>query len=105
MNPMKSSTSVLCTNGDYITAGKNIVASAGGALKNRVYKITVLSLAAEVFTLTELAGFVTINTAAGVPVVFDFGPNGLLQTTAATAINATSADATSAQMVVVYSTE
>lgn len=97
--------SVLCTNGDAVTTGINIVASAGGALKNRVYSITVTTAAAEVITVTELSGFTKIYTAAGVPQKIDFGPNGLLQTTAATAINATSADASLCQFVVVYSAE
>ena len=100
-----ASPSVLCTTGDAITTGIDILPSAGGALKNRIYKITVLTLAAEVITVTELSGFTTINTAAGIPVVFDFGEEGLVQTTAATAINFTSADASSVQIVTIYSAE
>jgi len=38
-------------------------------------------------------------------VVFDFGEEGLVQTTAATAINFTSADASSVQIVTIYSAE
>lgn len=105
VNLRKTLTSVTAISGDFVTTPKAIVPAGATGKKARVYSIRIQSAAAEVFTVTELSGFTTIPTAAGVPSVWDFGKTGLLQTTAATEITLVSADTSSAQCVTEYSYE
>ena len=104
VNPYQETTIAAGAVGD-AQAGLTLLAASGGTSKNRVYKITFMDAAAEVHTITELSGFTKVYTQAGGSTVIDFGPNGLLQTTANTAITTTSADGSATQVVVLYSVE
>jgi hypothetical protein len=96
--------SVYMVTGDFATAGKVIVPAATGTKKNRVYKMTFTSAAAESIAIAELKAC-DIYTTAGGTTTIDFGFAGYLQTTADTAITAISDSASAMTAVVEYSQE
>ncbi len=101
VNQYQSAVSIQCAQGD-MQGGVDIVTAGAGGVKHRVYKIIVNDAAAEVHTITDMDIDVIYTSAGGVTVI-DFGPAGMKQTTAATAITITSADASATQVTVIYS--
>ena len=83
--------------------GLAILPSAGTGLKNRIYSILLTASATETITLND--GFGVFYCVAGVPIHVDYGFHGRLQTTAATAITATTAGACNVGALVQYSKE